>query len=222
MNYAAVIFDMDGLLVDSEPVWHEVEIELIESCGYVYADEVREMGVGMRVDEFAAIFAAPLSQTGGLPAAIEKAITTRMLQLPAERVRARPGAEEVVRYIADFGHSARDCLQLVPSYHRTFCGSDGLGGTDSTALFGGICPAGQAGTGYLFACRGTTGMFAGKLPGAGRQSLGTKAALAAGMTCFTVPDLSHTILADFKDINENIFNNLCDVLAEFKTEGFFA
>ena len=55
MTFSALIFDMDGLLVDSEPVWHEVEIDLIESFGYVYADEVRDMGIGMRVDEFAAI-----------------------------------------------------------------------------------------------------------------------------------------------------------------------
>ena len=55
MTFSALIFDMDGLLVDSEPVWHEVEIDLIESFGYLYADKVRDMGIGMRVDEFAAI-----------------------------------------------------------------------------------------------------------------------------------------------------------------------
>ena len=44
MTFSAIIFDMDGLLVDSEPVWHEVEVDLIESFGYVYSDEVRSHG----------------------------------------------------------------------------------------------------------------------------------------------------------------------------------
>ena len=106
MTFDAIIFDMDGLLVDSEPVWHEVEIELIESRGYVYTDAVRDIGVGMRVDEFAAILQQHYPNLGESPAEIESALTGRMLNLPAGRIPARPGADELIRYVAEREYSA--------------------------------------------------------------------------------------------------------------------
>jgi len=49
----------------------------------------------------------------------------------------------------------------------------------------------------------------------------TMAALAAGMTCYTVPDLSHSSLDDFADINTNLYSSLHEVLAEFQAEESF-
>ena len=85
MEYKAIIFDMDGLLVDSEPVWHEVEIDLIESLRlHLFRLKYAKLGIGMRVDEFAAIStAAYYPRLGDSPAAIEAAITGRLLALPA-------------------------------------------------------------------------------------------------------------------------------------------
>ena len=51
---------------------------------------------------------------------------------------------------------------------------------------------------------------------------GTKSALAAGMTCFTVPDLSHSTLAAYADLNDKVFASLDEVMDLFKSEGFFA
>ena len=222
MNYAAVIFDMDGLLVDSEPVWHEVEIELIESCGYVYADEVREMGVGMRVDEFAAILQRHYPKLGDSPAAIEKAITTRMLQLPAERVRPRPGAEEVVRYIADLGIPRAIASSSSQVIIEHFVGLMGWAEQIPQRYSAEFVQRGKPAPDIYLHAAAQLGCSPESCLALEDSRLGTKAALAAGMTCFTVPDLSHTALQEFNGINENIFNSLCDVLAKFKTEGFFA
>ena len=106
MAFKAIIFDMDGLLVDSEPVWHEVETELIESNGYSYSDDLRDMCIGMRVDEFAVILQRHYPKLGESPAAIEAAITGRMLNLPPGKIQAMPGAAELVQYVAELGTRA--------------------------------------------------------------------------------------------------------------------
>ena len=51
-NFQAIIFDMDGLLVDSETVWEAAEIEMIESRGRKFDKAIRAQLIGMRVDEF--------------------------------------------------------------------------------------------------------------------------------------------------------------------------
>ena len=51
---------------------------------------------------------------------------------------------------------------------------------------------------------------------------GTQAALAAGMTCYTIPDESHSNPNDFDGINDNIYASLFDVLDEFKTKRLFS
>lgn len=47
---AAVLFDMDGLLVDSEPVWTVAEIELAHWLGGSWDDEIKAEVVGTRLD----------------------------------------------------------------------------------------------------------------------------------------------------------------------------
>ena len=47
----AVIFDMDGLLLDSEPFWQKMEIELIASVGVTITPEMQKSTMGFRSDE---------------------------------------------------------------------------------------------------------------------------------------------------------------------------
>jgi len=46
----AVLFDMDGLLVDTEPLWTIAEIELAHSLGGTWDDEIKAAIVGTRLD----------------------------------------------------------------------------------------------------------------------------------------------------------------------------
>ena len=47
----AVIFDMDGLLIDSEPLWKEAEIEVFKTVGIDLTEQSCEQTVGLRIDE---------------------------------------------------------------------------------------------------------------------------------------------------------------------------
>jgi HAD superfamily hydrolase (TIGR01509 family) len=46
----AVLFDMDGLLVDTEPLWTVAEIELARQLGGSWNDEIKAAIVGTRLD----------------------------------------------------------------------------------------------------------------------------------------------------------------------------
>ncbi|CAG5082586.1 hexitol phosphatase HxpB [Parvicella tangerina] len=47
----AHIFDMDGLLIDSEPFWRAAEIKVFSSLGIPFNEEMCRQTVGMRIDE---------------------------------------------------------------------------------------------------------------------------------------------------------------------------
>lgn len=46
LNPRAIIFDMDGLMIDSEPLWWRVEKQLAEENGLVWTDELAMSCVG--------------------------------------------------------------------------------------------------------------------------------------------------------------------------------
>lgn len=52
----AVIFDMDGVLIDSEPFWKEAEIKAFREVGYDFTIEMCNQTKGMRVDEVVAFW----------------------------------------------------------------------------------------------------------------------------------------------------------------------
>ena len=222
MGFQAVIFDMDGLLVDSEPVWYEVEKEMIESCGYCYADEVREKTIGVRVDEFAEIIYRHYPKVGESPAAIIDEISTRVLALPREQVPPRPGAEEILHYVAERKLPraiASSSTQDVIERFVHLLGWDALIPRRYSAEF--VLRGKPAPDIYLHAAQ-QIGIAPERCLALEDSPAGTQAAIAAGMTCYTVPDLSHSSLADFAGINDKLYDSLYSVLAEFQTEGFFA
>lgn len=222
MTFKAIIFDMDGLLVDSEPVWHEVEIELIESAGYSYSKELRDMGVGMRVDEFAAILQRHYPKLGESPEAIEAAITERMLNLPPGRIKAMPGADELVKYAAELGIpraiASSSSQRIIEHFVRLMAWDELIPQRYSAEFMQRGKPAPDI---YLHAAR-QIGVAPECCLALEDSRLGTQAALAAGMTCYTVPDLSHSSVSDFADVNDKVYFSLQEILGEFKEKRIFA
>lgn len=50
----AAIFDLDGLLIDSEPLWRRAEVEIFATVGLVLEEDECEVTTGLRVDEVVA------------------------------------------------------------------------------------------------------------------------------------------------------------------------
>lgn len=47
----AIIFDMDGVLIDSEPLWRQAEMTVFRACGVPLDEAMCRQTMGLRVDE---------------------------------------------------------------------------------------------------------------------------------------------------------------------------
>jgi len=89
--FEAAIFDMDGLLVDSEPLWHEAEIELLGGLGVPLVASACRQTKGMFVGEVTRYWYRRYPWTGPDPAAVAVSVVDRVMELVAERGHLLPG-----------------------------------------------------------------------------------------------------------------------------------
>jgi HAD superfamily hydrolase (TIGR01509 family) len=95
MKVAAVIFDLDGVLVDSEGVWNAArERVALEHGGRWPADATRRM-MGMSSREWSGYMHGQLGVTLS-PGQINDAVVSQMEQLYRERLPLLPGARQAV------------------------------------------------------------------------------------------------------------------------------
>ncbi|HEY0559745.1 MAG TPA: HAD family phosphatase [Frankiaceae bacterium] len=99
---AALLWDMDGLLVDSEPVWSIAETELYASWGRVWTEEVKAACMGRRLDTAVPIM-IEYAGVDADPAAVSAWLLDRMVQLFAAALPWRPGALELLAETAELG-----------------------------------------------------------------------------------------------------------------------
>ena len=95
---AAVLFDMDGLLVDSEPVWTVAEVELARDLGGEFTPELKAAIVGTRLQ----VAVPTILRWYGAPCADADVARTsawlleRMVSLFAAELPVMPGALELL------------------------------------------------------------------------------------------------------------------------------
>ncbi len=94
----AVVFDLDGVIVDSEQVWDEVREVYTRETGGTYTDSAARDMMGMSSVEWSRYMADALG-VPGTPEEINAAIVERMLERYGEAPPLLPGAVEAVRRI---------------------------------------------------------------------------------------------------------------------------
>ena len=113
---AAALFDMDGLLVDTEPLWMETETEVMDRLGTRWTAEDQEALLGGSMERTVGYILAKAARPVP-PETVEAWMIDGMLaRVRAGRVVIRPGARELVTEVAASGLP----YALVTSSQRSF------------------------------------------------------------------------------------------------------
>jgi HAD superfamily hydrolase (TIGR01509 family) len=105
MQAEAVLFDMDGLLIDSEPLWTIAEVELASRLGGTWSDELKTAIIGTRLDTAIGIilewYDVP-READDIASAMDW-LLHRMVELYHEHLPLMPGALELVDGVRALG-----------------------------------------------------------------------------------------------------------------------
>jgi HAD superfamily hydrolase (TIGR01509 family) len=98
-----VLFDLDGLLVDTEPLWFETEIEVMGRLGARWTKEDQKQLLGGSMPNTVRYLLSKASKQA-TPADVERWITDGMLKRASDgRVEVLPGARELLAEVVAAG-----------------------------------------------------------------------------------------------------------------------
>ena len=186
MEPAAVVFDLDGVLIDSEERWNAARKALVRERGGRWREDAQRAMMGMSSTEWSAYLHDELGVEMA-PEEISRDVVGRMLDGYREGLPLLPGADEAVRSLA-----GRWPLGLASSANREIIDEvlDLAGWRDAFAatVSSEEVPRGKpAPDVYLEACA-RLGVEAGRCVAVEDSSNGLRSAAAAGMTVVAVPD----------------------------------
>ncbi len=185
----AAIFDLDGLLIDSEPLWRRAEIEVFARAGLVLTDAECAQTTGLRIDEVVRLRRAQHRgwHTLGEADAVE-AIHARVVALMREAGAAKEGAREAVAYVASKGVrvalASSSALRVIDAALERL----GLQSSFEVVRSAEVEPYGKPHPGVYLATAGALGVAPTACVAIEDSLNGLVAAKAARMRCVAVPE----------------------------------
>jgi len=117
MQLNTVIFDMDGLLIDSEPLWYEASQEILQRFGKQLTPGQYGETVGLRtrecVERWFTEFTIPLDQAPST----ERAIEDRVIEKIITKAKPMPGVAHIFNYFINLnfkiGLASSSAMQII-------------------------------------------------------------------------------------------------------------
>jgi HAD superfamily hydrolase (TIGR01509 family) len=192
-RYRAVIFDMDGLLLDTEELWLRAERELFRRHGEHFTEEDQRAVVGTGVDFSARYYARRLGMPPERGLSLTEEVNELMHEELRRQVRARPGAVELIARLraesdARLALASNSPRRLVDAALATAGLSDVFATIVTAEDVARPKPAPDI---YVEACR-RLGVDPSEAVALEDSPSGVRAAKAAGLDCIAVPLLAET------------------------------
>jgi len=205
----AVVFDLDGVILQTEEIWDEVRSAYVRERGGRYDEEIQRAMMGMSAPEWSAYLAEDAG-VPGTPAEINQDVVDLMLAAYARDLPLIPGAIETVRRIADAFP-----LALASSSNRAIFEEvlrlAGLADAFQATVSSEEVPRGKpAPDVYLEAAR-RLGVAPERCAAVEDSHSGIRSAHAAGMRVVAIPNASYPPDAEALDLADASLSSLSDL-----------
>ena len=181
------MFDLDGLLIDSEPLWREAEMEVFGSIGVHLTDEMCASTMGLRIDEVVDHWYRLSPWTGPERREVERRVVERLISLVREKGAALAGIDAALTCFRSLGlrlalasssthriiEAALDRLELADEFEVVLSAEDEPAGKPDPAIYLSAASALRVRPESCIAIEDSPN--------------GVRAAKAAGMTCIAIP-----------------------------------
>jgi beta-phosphoglucomutase-like phosphatase (HAD superfamily) len=214
----AVVFDMDGVLIDSEPFWRESEIESFGRYGLRLSEADCRKTMGFRSLEVARYWLERRPWKGPAPEMVAEEVLRGVIRRVNKRGRAMPGLANAIRVFQSFhlrlalaSSSACPLIDAVIDRLEIRSCFEGIFSAEHEAL-------GKPHPDVYLTAVAKLGLPAGACLAVEDSIAGVQAAKAAGMKCLAIPPvefrgdphygIADAVLDSLLEINARIIKGL--------------
>ena len=208
----AVVFDLDGVLIDSEPVWAQVREEVVVAHGGHWSPDAQPLMMGMSTAEWSAFMVADLGVRLS-PAEVARVVISAMAERYREHLPLLPGAEDSVRLMG-----SRFVLGLASSAPRSLIDAvldaSGLRPAFAAAVSSEEVPRGKPAPDVYLEATKRLGIAPAVCAAVEDSSNGLRSAAAAGLAVIAVPRPEYPPAADALRRARVVLGSLTEVTPE--------
>jgi mannitol-1-/sugar-/sorbitol-6-/2-deoxyglucose-6-phosphatase len=210
----AVIFDMDGVLIDSEPLWRIAMMKGFNDIGVVFTEDDCRKTTGMRFREVVEHWFAHHNITHSTPTQLSEGVIANLIELIRRDGRAMEGAVELLEFL----RNKKLPIGLATSSNHILIEAV-LGKTQTALYFNEVTSAeflqhGKPHPEVFLKCAENLKIDPANCLVIEDSVNGVLAGKAAGMTVIAIPDPDHKNDPRF-EVADYLLNNLKDVIKLF-------